>query len=227
MDGFTEVANRENLEVKQTNYVEEDNQFVPGFGRNFQIYDFAFRNEIGSVSNLIETESGFHIFFLEEIREAGPRSLEEVKTIIESRLKTEKRKEEARNFALALQEKIDQNNSFSQIVQEDEASIVRFDSTADFTIKSSPRGIGLNNVFNATAFSLEEGQTSDMVETNRGIYWQQLLTKTEFDSAQFEIRKELLRGQLMSRKRNQAFTRWFEYLKENADIEDNRKLFNL
>jgi parvulin-like peptidyl-prolyl isomerase len=227
MDGFTETATRENLEVKQTNFVEEDNQFVPVFGRNFQIYDFAFRNEIGAVSNLIETESGFHIFFLGEIREAGPRPLEEVKSIIESRLKTEMRKAEARNFALALQEKIDQNNSFSQIVQQDEASVVRFDSTADFTIKASPRGIGLNNLFNATAFSLEEGQISDMIETNRGIYWQQLLTKTEFDSAQFEIRKELLRGQLMSRKRNQAFTRWFEYLKENADIEDNRKLFNL
>jgi parvulin-like peptidyl-prolyl isomerase len=227
MDGFSEVASRENMEIKQTNYVEEDNQFIPGFGRNFSIYDFAFRNEVGSVSNLIETESGFHIFFLDEIREAGPRPLDEVKTIIESRLKTEKRKEETRSFALTIQDKIDQNTSFTQIVQEDDRNIVRFDSTADFTIKSSPQGIGLNNLFNATAFSLKEGQTSDMVETNRGIYWQHLLTKTEFDSAQFEMRKEILRGQLMSRKRNQAFTRWFEYLKENADIEDNRKMFNL
>jgi parvulin-like peptidyl-prolyl isomerase len=227
MDGFTEVTTRESMDVMQTNFVEEDNQFIPGFGRNIQIYDFAFRNEIGSVSNLIETESGFHVFMLDEIREAGPRPLEEVKTIIESRLKNEKRKEQAKNFAVTIQEKIDQNKSFSQIVEEDEQSIVRFDSTAEFTIKASPRGIGLNNTFNATAFSLEPDQTSDMVETNRGLYWQQLLAKTEFDSAQYEIRKELIRGQLMNRKRNQAFTSWFEYLKDNADIEDNRKLFNL
>jgi len=227
LDGFTEVSTRENLEVNQTNYVEEDNQFIPGFGRNVQIYDFAFRNEIGSVSNLIETESGFHVFFLDEIREAGPRPLEEVKTIIESRLKTEKRKEAARNYAVTIQEKIDQKKTFGQIVEEDGSSIVRVDSTDEFTIKSSPRGIGLNNIFNATAFYLEPGQTSDMVETNRGLYWQKLLSKTEFDSAQYEIRKELIRGQLMNRKRNQAFTSWFEYLKENADIEDNRKLFNL
>jgi hypothetical protein len=39
--------------------------------------------------------------------------------------------------------------------------------------------------------------------------------------------KEVIRGQLMARKRNQAFTSWYEYLKENADIEDNRKFFNL
>ena len=227
MDGFTEISDRENFEVMQTNFVEEDNQFVPGFGRNFQIYDFAFRNEIGAVSNIIETESGFHVFFLDEIREAGPRPLDEVRTIIESRLKTEKRKEEAKNFAVGIQEKVDQNLPFDQIVKQDESSVVRFDSTGEFTIKSSPRGIGLNNIFNATAFALEEGKISDMVETNRGLYWQELLTKTEFDSSQFELRKEILRGQLMSRKSNQAFTRWFEYLKENADIEDNRKLFNL
>jgi peptidyl-prolyl cis-trans isomerase D len=227
MDGFQEVAARENLEVKETSYIEEDNQFVPGFGRNFQIYDFAFRNVIGSVSNLIETETGFYIFFLDEIRESGPRPIEEVRNIIESRLKTEKRKDQAKDFAVTIQEMIDQNKSFAEIVQQDEAKIMRFDSTADFTIKGSPRGIGLNNLFNATAFALESNQSSNMVETNRGIYWQQLLAKTEFDSTQFASRKEVIRSQLITRKRNQAFTSWFEYLKENADIEDNRKFFNL
>jgi len=227
MDGFTEVVSRENLEVKETNYIEEDNQFVPGFGRNFQIYNFAFSNVIGSVSKLVETETGFSIFFLNEIREAGPRPIEEVKNIIESRLKTEKRKEQAKEFAFTIQDMIDQNKTFSEIVQQDEAGTVRYDSTADFTIKASPRGIGLNNLFNATAFSLEEDQTSDMVETNRGIYWQKLLAKSEFDSTHYTSRKEVIRGQLMARKRNQAFNSWFEYLKENADIEDNRKLFNL
>jgi parvulin-like peptidyl-prolyl isomerase len=227
MDGFNTVTTRENLEVKETNFVEEDNQFVPGFGRNFQIYDFAFRNEIGAVSKLIETETGFHVCLLSEIREAGPRPLDEVKNIIESRLKTDKRKVEAKDYAVNIQENIDQSKSFGQIVNEDEANIVRMDSTEDFTIKASPRGIGLNNLFNATAFSLEKDEVSDMVETNRGIYWQKLLAKTEFDSTQFESTKEIIRNQLMSRKRNQAFSSWFEYLKENADIEDNRKLFNL
>jgi len=206
MDGFTEVTTRENLEVKETTFVEEDNQFVPGFGRNFQIYDFAYRNEIGAVSNLIETETGFYVFLLNEIREAGPRPLDEVKNIIESRLKTDKRKVQARDYAVNIQEKIDQNSSFDQIVQQDETKIMRVDSTEDFTIKASPRGIGLNNLFNATAFSLEKGQISDMIETNRGIYWQKLLVKTEFDSTQFESTKEIIRNQLMSRKRNQAFT---------------------
>jgi len=227
MDGFSEVAARDNLEVKKTSYIEEDNQFIAGFGRNFQIYDFAFRDKIGSVSNLIETDAGLFVFFLDEIREAGPRPIEEVRNIIESRLKTEKRKGEAKDFAASVQELIDQNKSFSEIIAQDENGTIRYDSTADFTIKASPRGIGLNNIYNATAFALEDNQTSVMIETNRGLYWQQLLEKSEFDSTRYETRKEVLRSQLMSRKKNQAFTSWFEYLKENADIEDNRKFFNL
>ncbi len=226
-DGFKEVANKENHEIKQTNYITEDNQFIPGFGANLQIYNFAFRNDLGAVSEVIETESGLVVFNLTEIKEAGPRPLEEVRNVILNRLKTDKRKEDARKFAAAINDKITQNISFSQIVQNDPSGIVKYDSTDEFTIKSSPRGVGLNNIFNATAFSLEEGQISDEVETNRGIYWQKLLHKSAFDSTQLNIQKEMIRQRLFSLKRNQAFNSWFEYLKENADIEDNRKLFNL
>jgi parvulin-like peptidyl-prolyl isomerase len=226
-EGFKETAEKEKLEIKQTNYITEDNQFIPGFGANLQIYNFAFRNNLGAVSEVIESETGLVVFHLTEIKEAGPRPMEEVKNVILNRLKTEMRKEEARNFAATLRDKIIQNVSFSQIAQNDPSGIVKYDSTDEFTIKSSPRGIGLNNIFNATAFSLQEGQISDEIETNRGIYWQKLLHKSAFDSTQFNIQKEMIRQRLFGIKRNQAFNSWYEYLKENADIEDNRKLFNL
>jgi parvulin-like peptidyl-prolyl isomerase len=226
-DGFKKVADKENHEIKQTTYITEDNQFIPGFGANLQIYNFAFHNDLGAISEVIETESGLVVFNLTEIKEAGPRPLEEVKNVILTRLKTEKRKEEARNFAATINDKIVQNISFIQIAKNDPSGIVKHDSTDEFSIKSSPRGIGLNNIFNATAFSLEEGQISDKVETNRGIYWQKLLHKTTLDSTQLNSQKEMIRQRLYGLKRNQAFNSWFEYLKENADIEDNRKLFNL
>jgi len=150
-----------------------------------------------------------------------------VLNIIESRLKTEKRKEDALNFAVSIQAKIDQDMPFKRIVNEDDQGIVRLDSTEQFSMVSSPRGLGLDHIFNATAFSLNIGQVSKKVETNRGIYWQQLLEKTPFDSSQYMIQKEMIRQRLLSRKKSQVFTTWYEYLKENADIEDNRKFFNL
>ena len=227
MDGFSVVAERESLDVQKTAYISEDNQFIPGFGRNFQIYNFAFRNDLGATSEVIETEKGLAVFYLSDIKGAGPKPFEEVLNIIESRLKTEKRKEDARNFAATIQEKIDQDMPFKRIVKEDDRHIVRMDSTEEFSMVSSPRGLGLDYIFNATAFSLDIGQVSNEVETNRGIYWQQLLDKTDFDSSQYMIQKEMIRQRLLSRKKSQVFTTWYEYLKENADIEDNRKFFNL
>ncbi len=226
-EGFDIITERDSIEVQSTNYIAQDNQFIPGFGRNYQIYDFAFQGELNSVSSIIETEKGFTVFKLSEIKPAGPRPFEEVKNIIVSRLKTEKRKEEARNYAVNIQEQVDQNTPLSLIAQNDKDGIVRFDSTADFALTGSPQGIGLDNIFNATAFSLEEGEVSAKVETNRGIYWMELLAKTPFDSTQFNVQREMIRQRLLSTKRNQVFTDWFEYLKENADIEDNRKMFNL
>lgn len=226
-DGFGVVAERESLDVQKTAYILEDNQFIPGFGRNFQIYNFSFRSELGQTSDVIETEKGFAAFYLGDIKEAGPKPLEEVKNIIVSRIKTEKRKEDARNFAVSTQEKIYQNIPFHQIVREDDKGIIKTDSTEEFTLMSSPRGIGLDHIFNATAFSLDVGQISGKIETNRGIYWQHLLNKTAFDSSQYMIQKEMIRQRLLTRKKSQVFTTWYEYLKENADIEDNRKFFNL
>jgi len=226
-EGFDIIVGRDSIEVQSTNYITEDNQFIPGFGRNIQIYDFAFRSDLNAVSKIIETEKGFAVFKLNEIKPAGPRPFDEVKNIIVSRLKTEKRKEEARNYAVNIQEQIEQNAPLSIIAQNTKDGIVRFDSTGDFSITGSPQGIGLDNIFNATAFSLEEGDVSGKVETNRGIYWMELLSKTEFDSSQFNIQREMIRQRLLNTKKNQVFTNWFEYLKENADIEDNREMFNL
>ena len=227
-EGFDKMVEQEKLELKTTNFITEDNQFIPGFGRNFQIYDFAFKNKIGAISGVIESDLGFHIFKLTEIKKAGPRPFEEVKSVIETRLKTEKRKVEARQYAAPIQAEINQSLSLTQVFNNHaQDGIMNYDSTAEFNLKQTVPGIGVSNQFNATAFSLKEAEISAQVETNRAIYWMNLLEKTEFDSTQYAIQKEMLRQRLLSAKRTQVFMDWYEYLKGKADIEDNRKLFNL
>ncbi|TFH03042.1 MAG: hypothetical protein E4H13_00110 [Calditrichales bacterium] len=227
LDGFQTIATKQNLPIKQTSYLTEENQFVPGIGRNVQIHDFAFRSNLNAISDIIETESAFMVFELTDIKEAGPRPFEEVKNVIISRIQSDKRKDEARNFAASIREKIENKISFGKIAADDASGKVRFDSTSEFTIKGSPQGIGFDLKFNAQAFSLAKGQVSEEIETIRGLYWQELLGKSAVDTTVYQVQKEMLRQRLYTNKRNQVFTNWFEYLKANADIEDNRKLFNL
>ena len=105
--------------------------------------------------------------------------------------------------------------------------MVKFDTTADFSMRGSIPGIGYDYLFNASAFALNKGEISYQVETNRGIYWQHLITKTEFDSVIFTPQKEIIRQRLLTQKQNKVFNEWYEYLKDQADIVDNREMFNL
>jgi len=176
---------------------------------------------------VIYTEKGFAIFKIAEIKKEGPQPFEEVKNSVITRVKLEKQKQRAREFASSVQEKINDNTDLRLITTQDTQNIMKFDSTSEFSLTSSVPGLGLDHIFNSTAFSLTEGQISDMIETNRGLYWQQLLSKTAFDSSAFLVQKESIRQRLLNQKRNQAFADWYQYLKDRADIVDNRKLFNL
>ena len=66
-----------------------------------------------------------------------------------------------------------------------------------------------------------------MVETNRGLYYMRLLEKSEFDSTNYNQQYSKIKNRMLNQKRSQVFQEWFEYLKENADIVDNRKMFSL
>ena len=167
------------------------------------------------------------MFKVDAITPAGPKPFEDVKTTIVNRLRVEKQKETARNYALQFENPIAAGMDFRTVAAGDTGKIARVDTTNDFTLRGSVPGLGLDPIFNATAFALEPGGVSGKVETNRGIYWEKLLSKTEFDSAKYEAQRASIRQRLLVQKKNQAFTQWYDYLKDQADIEDNRKIFNL
>jgi parvulin-like peptidyl-prolyl isomerase len=225
--GFESMAENKDLKIEHISNISATGNFVPGFGRNYQIYNFTFRNELGTVSDVLYTEKGFAVFKLIEIMEEGPQPFQDVKNVVINRIKLDRQKELARDFASQIQAKIDNGIDFASIAEQDTSNSIKVDSTSDFSQKSSVPGIGLDHIFNATAFSLQPGQISGLIETNRGLYWQKLLDKTEFDSSAYSTQKESIRQRLLMQKRNQAFTNWYEYLKEHADIVDNRKMFSL
>ena len=225
--GFEATAEKTNMKIERIDGISATGNFIPGFGRDNQISNFTFRNSIGAISDVIYTDKGFAIFKLSEIIKAGPRPFEEVQNAVINRVKLERQKKRAREFASLIQAKIDAAKNFKSIADEDTSKIVRHDSTSDFSETSNIPGIGYDNIFNATAFSLEPGQISDIIETNRGIYWQKLIHKSSFDSSAYQAQKESIRQRLLAQKRNKAFNNWYEYLKEKADIVDNRKMFGL
>jgi len=85
--------------------------------------------------------------------------------------------------------------------------------------------IGRTNSFIGTAFGLQEGQISGLVETDRGYYILQLMARQEADLELFAAQKDPLQLDLLRKKQNQAYNDWFEEVKGRAEIEDFRDRF--
>ena len=226
-EGFALIAEKETYTIEETAEFTEEGSFIPGFGRNFGIVNFAFTGNLNDISDYMETDKGFAVFMLTSINPEGAKPFEEVKTIVTNRAKLEKSKEKGREFASGYLIKIKDQSNWSEIAESDDSKIIRFDSTTTFKIRTSVPKLGYNPDFNAVAFSLKKDQVSDMVETNRGLYYMRLLEKSEFDSTNYNQQYSKIKNRMLNQKRSHVFQEWFEYLKENADIVDNRKMFSL
>jgi peptidyl-prolyl cis-trans isomerase D len=222
--GFELVAERNDYKIEHLDKISENAQYIPGFGRNFDIPSFAFRSKTGDISNMIFTENGIVVLKLDRIIESGPRALDEVQNLVIIRLQQEEAIKSASQFANEIQNEIEKNIPFKTISINDESNKIKYDSTTSFSLNSYSVH---DHIFRASAFSLDIGQISDIIKTKNGIYWQKLLEKTEFDSLAFRNQYDSIRYRLLIEKRRNIFETWYQCLKENAKIKDNRRKFYL
>ncbi|RMH65837.1 MAG: hypothetical protein D6677_01530 [Calditrichaeota bacterium] len=228
-NGWDETVRTNGYTVKTTGYFEEKSGFIPGIGRNAAIMAFAFSAKQGDVSTIYTVRNGnaYAVFMVKEIVPAGIKPLEDVKALVTNQVQFEKAREKARAYARRFEGDVKRGKAFKAIAESDTGKIVKYDVTRMFALDETVPGVGRIPEFNATAFKLEPGQTSDMIDTNTGMFFQKLLEKTAFDSSAYNAQKELIRQRLLNEKRNAVFTKWYQQLKENADIVDNRKKFNI
>ena len=225
---FENIAKKNGYTVKETNFFTEKGNFIPGIGSNPAIMNFAFSNKLNTVSGLYNLDKkGYAIVMVSAIQPAGYKTLDEEKRSIENRVRFEKAKAKAREFAAMIDQKVKAGSDFKTITQQDTSHTLLFATTPLFTLTGSVPGVGKSVQFTAAAFALEPNETSDMIETERGFYYLKLLKKTAFDSTAFNQQKETIKHTLLTQKRNLIFEKWYAGLKEKADIVDNRKIFGL
>ena len=227
-NGFVTMANQDSLEIVKTNLFEEGSGFIPGIiGRNPAIVNFTFASKLNEVSGVYRLDQGFVVLMVSQIQPAGYQDIETVRRFVENRVRLEKAKERAKAYALTLKPKVDEGIPFKTIANSDTSGKVHDNVTGLININGTIPGLGRSIEFMATAFSLDINQRSNLVDTERGYYYLQLLEKTSFDSSAFNKQKDALSRRLLNQKRSQIFSDWYESLKEKADIVDNRKMFNL
>ncbi|MAE71857.1 MAG: hypothetical protein CME06_15500 [Gemmatimonadetes bacterium] len=198
---------------------------VPTLGALEGATGFAFENEVGAISPVMENDESLFLLRVAERIEAHTRPFEKVRTRVESQLEREKKKEAALERGRALAERVAGGESldaaaesFGLSVEEPEAPITR---------TSHIDGIGSRSEVAGAAFSLEEGRTSGaIVMEERGVTAVvEVLERTPADESLLVDERDEIAQRLRAEKERFALRSWMDAIRAEADIVDTRDQF--
>lgn len=221
-EDFTKEAERLGYQVVETPAFTKGSA-IPGIGMSETISKFAFGESVGDISDVISLPSGYGVFMVSEVKKAGVRPFDDVKSLIQPRVLREKKLEKVK--AMAEEFHNTAKNAGDLRAAAAERPNIQVQNTGSFLLSGFVPGVGTEPAFIGAVSALKVGELSKPFKGNRGYYIVKLLDKTEVDTAAFERQRESLRDQITQEKRSRFVTEWLEHLKKNATIEDNREMF--
>lgn len=214
---FDEEAERTGL-TKTEVFATKGNTFVSGLGSSQQVLDFFSGSDEGDVSEPIELSSQFVILQLTEKTPAGYRSLEEVRSQIETQVKNEKRKSLTLEKVTALLASASSLESLGEASDKEVNSVEGL--AADATVIT---GAGREPKIIGSVFAMPENQLSPAMEGANGAYVLIVNSKIVPDASTLDdVTASQIRQELEQQINQRYLAVWLEQLKNEADIVDNR-----
>jgi peptidyl-prolyl cis-trans isomerase D len=178
---------------------------------------WAFTAKPGQTGPVVETELAYYIFRLDSLKPAGVPPLKDIRDAVAGQARVEKKLGQARKVALDYQKRIEAGGTLAAVADSLKLPHKEF---GPFTRVNPPL---TDPMVVGTAFGLDVGKHSGMLETKDGIYFLQVLEHTKADSAAFVKDLDTYRSRMINLARQDRVRSYLQALRESAKVVDDRK----
>jgi peptidyl-prolyl cis-trans isomerase D len=170
----------------------------------------------GATSPVIETSFAFYVFRIDSIQAAGVPPLAQVRPAVEYALRNDKKKELAKPKAEEYLKRLEKGESMAEAAK---AMNLPHREFGPFTRVNPPL---TDPMVVGTAFGLDKGQRSGLLDTPDGMYVMESLEKVPADSAKFVKELDEYRTKMIDLARQGRIRGYMAALRQSARIVDNR-----
>jgi peptidyl-prolyl cis-trans isomerase D len=171
----------------------------------------------GATSPVIETSLAFYVFRLDSAQAAGVPPLGQIRQIVAAQARSEKKIDEGRKVARDYLKRLEAGGDMAAVADSMKLPYKEF---GPFSRINPPV---TDPVVVGTAFGLDVGQRSGMLDTKDGIYFMKALEHTKADSAAFAKGLDNYRAQMIRLAQQDRVRSYLEALRQNAKVVDDRK----
>jgi peptidyl-prolyl cis-trans isomerase D len=172
--------------------------------------------EPGASSPVIETPFAFYLFRLDSLHDAGVPTLAEIRPTVEHAVGEKKKWDVARGVAKDYLKRVEEGSTLEQAATAMKLAHREFGPFSRVNPPlTSPLVVG-------TAFGLEAGERSGVLDTEDGLYVLKTLSHTKADSAKFVKELDQYRARSVNLARQERVRSYLAALQSAAKIVDNR-----
>jgi peptidyl-prolyl cis-trans isomerase D len=211
------AAEKAGLTTENTGLFTKDAS-IPKIGFNKRISEFAFKNKVGTISPILDTDAAILIVKIAERVPAGISSFEEARDRAERDLIDEIALQMCEQEIGKIHAKIKEGTKFEKAAKNAGYDVIK---TGEVNRQSYIPTVGRDPEILGTIFSLNNpGDISEPFGYSRGWAIIKLLERQSADLADYGVVRDSLEQIILTTKQQEVFNAWFIDMVESTEIED-------